>query len=91
MREFFNQCDMSVLDRIMNINFYSGVALIKGFLPAFLKQAERAGRLRQRAEVCEGGVLVHTHRCDRIGSAEIAPQISPCAFDFTPPSVFIYK
>ena len=40
MREFFNQCDMSVLDRIMNINFYSGVALIKGFLPAFLKQAE---------------------------------------------------
>ena len=36
MREFFEACELSVLDRIMNVNFYSGVALIKGFLPAFL-------------------------------------------------------
>lgn len=37
MREFFEECEMPVLNRMMNINFYSGVALIKGFLPAFLQ------------------------------------------------------
>ena len=40
MREFFNESDLSVLDRLMNVNFFSGVSLIKGFLPAFLKQAK---------------------------------------------------
>jgi dehydrogenase/reductase SDR family member 7B len=39
--EFFQHSDMSVMDRIMNINFFAGVALIKGFLPSFLKHAEK--------------------------------------------------
>ena len=28
----------------MNINFFAGVALIKGFLPAFLKQAKEGNK-----------------------------------------------
>ena len=32
MRAEFADCDLSVFTKLMNINFYSGVALIKGFV-----------------------------------------------------------
>ena len=37
MRDAFIDCELDVMQRLMNVNFMSGVALIKGFLPSFLK------------------------------------------------------
>jgi short-subunit dehydrogenase len=41
MRAEFKDLDMSVVHKVMNINFFAGVALIKGFLPKFLNQAKQ--------------------------------------------------